>query len=157
MPPASARTLTLELDEHTAALASEALRGEADRRRRAAQTVSAELTEKKRADGTDIRGGAVQVVNTLAEADALLEAADQLTDAWAAAEAKKAARKPRAPKPSAGDDDDGGGDLAERIADAELAAAARAELGLAGDAVPRDGDDDDDLVAPAAPTLPPST
>lgn len=156
MPPASARTLTLELDEHTAALASEALRGEADRRRRAAQTVSAELTEKKRTDGTDIRGGAVQVVNTLAEADALLEAADQLTDAWAAAEAKKAARKPRAPKPSAGDDDDGD-ELAQRIADAELAAAARKELGVAPDVdEDDDGPGDDDLVAPAAPTLPPS-
>jgi hypothetical protein len=111
MPP-ELRTLSLELDERTALLAAEALRGEADRRRRVAQKISAELAEAKRSDRADIRTGAMQVVETLADADALAAAAETLTAAWDAGRPKGSRKK--APKPSTpaagdaspGDDDD---------------------------------------------------
>lgn len=164
MPTASTRTLTLELDEHTAALAAEALRGDADRRRRAGQTFSAELMAKKRDDGIDIRSGALHVVNSLAEADALAAAADQLATAWEAAD-PTVPRRPVPPRAGEEDDDDEpDGDLEQRIADAEALAA---NGGDDGATVIEHGDDPDveearrilagaGPVASAAPTLPTS-
>lgn len=98
MPPES-RTLTLALDDHTVALAAEALRGEADRRRRAGIALSAELTEKKRNEGADIRTASGQVVAVLAEAASLAAAADQLSDAWEAGKPAKRVPSKRAAKP----------------------------------------------------------
>lgn len=171
--PTESRTLTFALDEHTVALAAEALRGEADRRRRAGVKLSAELNAQKR-DGTlvgDIRTGAVQVVGVLAEADSLTEAAELLTVAWDAGKPPRrssrrrdasAVATPAGPdEPSAGDDDDvddGTLDLGEE---------ARTE----GDATVLDHGDDPDVaaaraalgggepaaVAPAAPPTVPGT
>lgn len=144
MPTASARTLTLSLDDHTVELAAEALRGEADRRRRTGIKLSGELAAARRDDGADIRTGALQVVNVLADADALGEAAEQIAAAWDAGKppAKAKRRRPSTsdatpPAPPAVDDDDeneeedldlGSGEVI--VGDAEIAAA-REALGLA--------------------------
>lgn len=170
--PTESRTLTLSFDERTATLAAEALRGEADRRRRAGLTVSAELSEAK-IGGADIRSGALQVVATLAEADRLASAAEALDAAWEvgkpAGPAKRTRRGPTPPptETSAGDDDDetdaldddtleklaaaagvgpDGATVVEHTDDPDIAAA-REALGLVGDPA---------AVAPAAPKVPPA-
>lgn len=173
MPTASEpRILSLPLDEHTCGLAAEALRGEADRRRRAGIKLSGELADAKRG-GADIRTGAMQVVNVLAEADALAAAAEGLDAAWEAGKpAKRGRRRSSAaasadPLPSAepaapsgGDDDDeseddeldedtvrqeGGATVLDHGTDPDVAAA----VALLGGSAPPPA-----AVAPAAPTLP---
>jgi hypothetical protein len=71
--------IELAAERRSFELAAEALRGEADRRRRAAVKFSGEL-EADLLSGRvkDIRTGALQVVKTLAEADALGAIAGQL-------------------------------------------------------------------------------
>lgn len=178
MPKASStRALKLDLDEHTALLSAEALRGEADRRRRAGIKLSGELADAKRG-GADIRTGAMQVVAVLAEADALSEAADQLATAWEVGKPKgRGGRRagppadpspPAAADPSGGDDDDEldeeeepdppanpddpapheeGGATVLNHADDPDVAAALTALGLGGAPA---------AVAPAGPTPPPT-
>lgn len=108
------RTLTLSLDDHTVELAAEALRGEADRRRRAGVALSSELIEAKRG-GADIRTGAMQVVTVLAEADSLADAAERLAASWeegkpprtrGRAKARTETSPPAATDASSGDDED---------------------------------------------------
>lgn len=147
--PSASRKLSLELDEHTATLASDALLSAADRLRRAAVTVSGELEAERRATGKDIRTGALRVVETLGEAAALEEAAAALQAAWAASTDKPARRRKAETAggdPSPGDDDGDAGEgdasateaaevLAAIEADPDVAAA-RAALAGAGAGAP---------------------
>lgn len=146
----STRTLTLELDERTALLAAEGLRGEADRRRRVAVKISAELAEAKRTEKADIRTGAMQVVETLADADALAAAAEALSTAWDTGRPKgeRKRRRTRAagePEPSPGDDDNGGDDDDEHDEDDEAKATQRED-----GATVLEHDDDPDVAAARA-------
>lgn len=127
------RSVTLELDERTALLAAEALAGEADRRRRAGVRLSGELAAEKAA-GADIRTKALSVVDVLGEADALEQAAEELTTAWGHAEQLEGDFG----EPPAGTLVDPDAALAAEIA------AGRAALGLVPDL------EDDDAEADAA-------
>lgn len=143
MPAASpdVRTLELDIDAHSLNLATEALRGEADRRRRAAMTVSAELADARRA-GNDVRTGALNVVDTLAEADALTQVAAQLADLWGDNETDepaprrrrsraKAAGTPVVPPAEGGGEGEGDATVLDHTDDPDVAAA-RAELAAGG-------------------------
>lgn len=150
MPTTDTRPITLELDEHAVVIAAEALRAEADRHRRTGVTLSAELMEKKRA-GTDVRSGGLQVMQVLADGDALADVADRLVDAWETAKPKTRRRRPPATPPTPPADDDPDPDPDATLAglgpdDDPDVAAARAALDL--DTIP-------EPVAPAGATTPP--
>lgn len=122
-PPIEHRELIVTMDTTTKDLAAGALRGEADRRRRAGVKISGELDADRRA-GVDVRSGALRVVEILAEADGLEVAATAIEAAW-----DEATPLPEPPAPAPADTPPGDPPDPDAQVDADVAAA-RVELGL---------------------------